>query len=199
MKINLKHFKSLFSIKLIAVTAICLILTASYIYSAIKKDITIEDIDGVKVITTFKSTVSDVLKENNIELRPQDKISADINSKLEDGISIKISRAREITISSDGNEMILLTTAPDVKTALAEAGIRLGEKDKAVPALNTVITGNTRIAVTRVEEKLVKQEMKMDFTNQVKKTDELDKGIARVVKKGSPGLKELLIKVIFED
>ncbi|HRS21881.1 MAG TPA: ubiquitin-like domain-containing protein, partial [Clostridia bacterium] len=67
MKINLKDFKSLFSIKLIAVAAICLILAASYVYSAMKKEITIEDIEGVKVVSTFKDTVSDVLEENNIQ------------------------------------------------------------------------------------------------------------------------------------
>jgi len=199
MKINLKNFKSLFSIKLIAVAAICLILATSYVYSAMKKDITIEDIDGVKVVSTFKNTVEDVLEENNLGIKPQDKISMDMTEKLKDGMNIKISRAREITINSDGKDIVFLTTAPDVKSALGEAQIQLGDKDRTVPALNTVITGNTKIAVTRVEEKVVKQEMKMDFTNQVNKSDELDKGLVKVVKKGSPGLKELSIKVIFEN
>lgn len=199
MKINLKNFKSLFSIKLIAVAAICLILATSYVYSAMKKDITIEDIDGVKVVSTFKNTVEDVLEENNLGIKPQDKISMDMTEKLKDGMNIKISRAREITINSDGKDVVLLTTAPDVKSALGEAQIQLGDKDKVAPALNTVITGDTKIAVTRVEEKVVKQEMKMDFTNQVNKSDELDKGLVKVVKKGSPGLKELSIKIIFEN
>lgn len=199
MKINLKNIKSLFSIKLIAVAAICLILAASYVYSAIKKDITIEDSDGIKVVSTFKNTVKDVLEENNLEIKLQDKISMDMTEKLKDGMSIKISRAREIIINSDGKDIVLLTTAPDVKSALGEAQIQLGDKDRVAPALNTVITGNTKIAVTRVEEKIVKQEMKMDFTNQVNKSDELDKGLVKVVKRGSPGLKELSIKVIYEN
>ena len=55
------------------------------------------------------------------------------------------------------------------------------------------------IALTRVEERIVKQEMKMDFTNVVRKSEDLDKGLVRVVKKGSPGLKELSIRVIFEN
>lgn len=199
MEINLKNFKSLFSIKLVAFTVICLILATSYIYSEIKKDITIEDIDGVKAVSTFKNTVADVLEENNLEIRPQDKLNMGMETELKDGIKIVISRAREITINSDGRDIILLTTAPDVKTALGEAQIQLGEKDRVVPELNTLFTGNTQIAVTRVEEKIVKQEMKMDFTNQVRKSDELDKGLVKVLEKGSPGLKELSIKVIFEN
>jgi uncharacterized protein YabE (DUF348 family) len=94
MKINLKDFKSLFSIKLIA-SAICLIFAASYVYSTMKKDITIEDIGGIKVVSTFKDTVSDVLEENNIQMIPQDKINVDLTEKLKDGMNIKISRARK--------------------------------------------------------------------------------------------------------
>ena len=199
MKINLKNFKSLFSVKLIAVAALCLILATSYIYSAMKKDITIEDIDGVKAVSTFKKTVGDVLKENNVVLKPQDKLSLDKAEVLKDGSSIKISRAREITINADGKDIVLMTTAPDVKSALSEAQVKLSEKDKVSPELDTVFKGNTKIAVVRVEEKIVKQEMKMEFTNQVSKSDKLDKGIVKVVKKGSPGLKELAIKVIFEN
>ncbi|KUO69403.1 MAG: hypothetical protein APF77_14155 [Clostridia bacterium BRH_c25] len=199
MKINLKEFKSLFSVRLIAVAAVCLILATSYVYSAMKKDITIEDIDGVKVVSTFKNTVEDVFEENSIVIKPQDRVSLDMTEKLKDGINIKISRAREITISSDGRDVVLLTTAPDVKSALGEAQIQLGEKDRVTPAMDTVISGATKIDVIRVEERIVTQEMKMDFTNQVNKSDKLDKGIVTVVKKGSPGLKELAIKVIFEN
>jgi uncharacterized protein YabE (DUF348 family) len=199
MKINLKNIKSLFSIKLIAFTAICLILATFYVYSEIKKDITIEDIDGVKAVSTFKNTVADVLEENNLGIKPQDKVSMDMEAELKDGMNIVISRAREITINSDGRDIIFLTTAPDVKSALGEAQIQLGDKDRVLPELNTVITGDTQIYVTRVEEKIVKQEMKMDFTNQVRKSDELDKGLVKVIKNGSSGLKELSIKVIFEN
>lgn len=199
MKINFRELKSLFSIKLIVVATVCLILATSYTYSAMKKDITIEDIDGVKVISTFKNTVGDVLKENSIAIKTQDKINVDMADKIKDGMAIKISRAREVTIHSDGKEAVLLTTAPDVKSALGEAQIQLGEKDRVEPALDTAINGNIKIDVIRVEEKIVKQEMKMDFTNQVNKSDKLDKGIVTVVKKGSSGLKELAIKVIFEN
>jgi len=199
MKINLKQFKSLFSVKLIAVAALCLILATSYIYSAMKKEITIEDIDEVRVISTFKNTVGDVLQENSITLKPEDRINLDMAARLEDGLSIKITRAREIIVNSDGKGVALLTVAPDVRSALEEAGIQLAEKDRVEPGLDTKITGDTKVAVIRVEEKIETQQVKMDFTNQVNKSDKLDKGMVSVVKKGSSGLKELAIKVTFEN
>ncbi|HWR61948.1 MAG TPA: 3D domain-containing protein, partial [Clostridia bacterium] len=151
------------------------------------------------VISTFKNTVGDVLQENSITLRPEDRINLDMAARLEDGLSIKITRAREITINSDGKDFTLLTVAPDVRSAMEEAGIQLGDKDRIEPGLDTQITGDTKIAVVRVEEKIETQQVKMDFTNQVNKSDKLDKGIVSVVKKGSSGLKEVAIKVIFEN
>ncbi|HWQ29889.1 MAG TPA: ubiquitin-like domain-containing protein [Negativicutes bacterium] len=199
MKINLKQFKSLFSVRLVAVAALCLILATSYIYSAMKKEITIEDIGEAKAVSTFKNTVGDVLEENSIQIRPEDRINLDMTAKLEDGLSIKISRAREITINADGKDVKLLTVAPAVRNALEEAKVQLGEKDRVEPGLDTELTGNTKIAVVRIEEKFEKQQVKMEFTNQVNKSDKLDKGIVSVVKKGSAGLKEETIKVTFEN
>lgn len=199
MKINLRNLKSLFSVKLIAVAAICLVFVTSFAYSAMKKDITIEDIDGVKIISTFKNTVGDVLKENKISVRPEDKLNMDMTAELKDGTSIKISRARRITIHSDSKDTTVLTVAPDVQSALKEAQIQMGDKDMVVPGLDTVLTGNADIKIIRVEEKIEQQSVKMDFSNEVKKNEKLDKGLVQVIRKGEAGVKELSIKVVYED
>lgn len=199
MKINLRKLKSLFSVKLIAVAAICLVFATTFAYSAMKKDITIEDIDGVKTISTFKNTVGDVLKERNIAVKPEDRLNMDMTSELKDGTSIKISRARQITIHSKGKDTTVLTVAPDVKSALKEANVQLGDKDRVIPGLDTVLNGNTEIKVVRVEEKIEQQKVEMDFSNEVKKNEKMDKGLVQVIRKGEPGEKELSIKVVYED
>lgn len=199
MKINFKINRSLFSVKLIAILAICLTVAASFACSTMKKDITIEDNDGVTSISTFKNTVEDVLKENGVQLKPQDKISPAMTVKLTDGVAIKISRARNVTIHSDGKETTLLTTALDVKSTLKEAGILLGEKDKLEPAAETLIKGDMTVKIVRVTEQLITKKVKIDFANQISKNEKLDKGIINVVKKGQPGEKELSIKVVYED
>lgn len=199
MKINLRSFKSLFSVKFIAVAAICLMFATSFAYSAMKKDITIEDIDGVKSISTFKNTVGEVLEEKNIEVRPQDRLNMDMSAELADGINIKITRARRVTIHSDGKDTTIFTVAPDVRSALKEAQIELGEKDKVTPGLDTAVKENAEIKVVRVEEKIEQQKVKIDFTNETKKNEKLDKGLVHVIRKGEPGSKELSIKVVYED
>jgi uncharacterized protein YabE (DUF348 family) len=199
MKINLKNLKSLFSVKLIAVAAICLVFITSFAYSAMKKDITIEDIDGVKIISTFKNTVEEVLEENDITVGLGDKLNIDMTTELTDGTSIKITRARRITIHCDGKETTLLTVAPDVQSVLKEAQIELGDKDKVIPGLDILLNGNTNVKVVRVEEKIIQEKMKMDFSNEIRKKEDMDKGLVNVVKQGTPGEKELSIKVVYED
>lgn len=199
MKINLKNLKSLFSVKLIAVAAICLVFITSFAYSAMKKDITIEDIDGVKTISTFKNTVEEVLEENDITVGLGDKLNVDMTTELIDGTSIKITRARRITIHCDGRETTLLTVAPDVQSVLKEAQIELGDKDKVIPGLDILLNGNTNVKVVRVEEKIIQEKMKMDFSNEIRKKEDMDKGLVNVIKQGAPGEKELSIKVVYED
>ncbi|MGE5630153.1 MAG: ubiquitin-like domain-containing protein [Caulobacteraceae bacterium] len=199
MKINLKNFKSLFSVKLVAVAAICLIFATSFAYSAMKKDITIEDIDGVKSISTFKNTVGDVLEENKIVVEAHDKINVDMADKLKDGLSIKISRAKRVTIKADGKSTTIFTVLPDVKGALKDAQIQVGAKDRVEPGLDAALKENAEIKVVRIEEKLVTQNVKMEFSNEIKKNDKLDKGLVHELKKGQPGMKELSIKVVYED
>ncbi len=199
MKINFQINRSLFSVKRIAILAICLIMAASFAYSTVKKDITIEDNDGLMSTSTFKKTVGDVLLEKGVQLKPQDKITPAISTKLEDGTKITISRARKVTIHADGKETTLLTTALDIGSALKEAGILLGEKDKLEPAADTPINGDMTVKVARVTEQLITKKVKIDFVNTVSKNEKLDKGIVNVVKKGQPGEKELSIQVVFED
>lgn len=199
MKINLRNLKSLFSVKLIAVAAICLVFVTSFAYSTMKKDITIEDIDGVKTISTFKNTVEEVLEENEITVGLGDKLNIDMTAKLEDGTSIKITRARRVTIHHDGKETTLLTVAPDVQSVLKEAQIELGDNDKVIPGLDILLNGNTNVKVVRVEEKIVQEKVKMDFGNEIRKNKDMDKGLVNVIRQGTPGEKELSIKVVYED
>lgn len=203
MKINLRSYKSLFSVKQVAMIAvavvICLIATASFVYSTMRKDIIISDIDGNKKISTFKNTVADVLKEKNISLRPQDRLNVAMTEKLEDGTNIKISRARNITVHADGKDITLLTVAPDVKSVLQEAKIKLEGLDRVEPGLTAAVDAGTAVSVVRVEEKTLSQVVKVEPGSEVRFNPSLEKGLAHVVQKGQSGKKELSIKLVFEN
>jgi uncharacterized protein YabE (DUF348 family) len=197
MEAYLRQHSSL--IKLFAMVLVCLVVTTSFVYSAAKKDIIISDIDGIKNISTYKDTVEEVLRENNIQLAQFDKIDKELNKELEDGLQICITRARKITVQTSDLGRFFYTTAADLKTALEEAEVYVGQLDRVEPSVDTAIASDLTVTIKRVEEQVVEETVDVEFENKVVKSDELDVGTVRVVQKGQQGQKQLSVKITYED
>ena len=199
MKISLSSGKGSRYVKLAAVIVVCLVLTTSLVYGWMKKDIVISDAGNEIKISTFKNTVEDVLKENAIKIGPFDKMSIAKTEKLSDGLSISIQRAKKINIKTKDSSLFVMTTTNTVEDVLKEAEIFIGEKDRVEPAIDSTLQDEMQVSVIRVEEKLATQVVKMEFTNEVKKIDSMDKGMVNVVRKGQEGEKEVTVKMVYED
>lgn len=199
MKISISNGKGLLYVKLAAVIMVCLILTTSLVYGWMKKDIIVSDAGKEIKISTFKNTVADVLKEKEINIGPFDKINVATTEKLKDGLSVSIQRAKKINIKTKDSTLFVMTTSNTVDDVLKEAEIFVGDKDRVEPALSSDLQDDMQVSVIRVEEKLVSQSVKMEFTNEVKKIDTLAKGLVNVVRNGQEGQKEVSVKVVYED
>jgi len=199
MKISINNGKSLKFLKLAAVITVCLVLTTSLVYGWMKKDIIVSDAGKEIEISTFKNTVKDVLNEKAINIGPNDEIDVSMTAELKDGLSINIHRAKKVSIKTKESTMFIYTTSNTVESALKEAEVLVGSKDRVEPAMDSHLQEGTQINVIRVEEKLVSQKVTMEFANEVKKNDSLPKGLVNVVKKGQPGQKEVTIKMVYED
>ncbi len=197
MKAYLRQHSSL--IKLSATLVLCLVLTTSFVYSAMKKDITISDIDGQKKISTFKTNVADVLQEQNIQLAPFDRIDAAMDAKLKDGTVLCIARANKVEVKTNEFSKFFFTNARDIKSALEEAEVYIGELDIVEPSLDTAIASDTTISIVRVTEEVVDDTVELSFIEQVVRSDKMDKGESRLVQKGQKGLKQVSTKVRYED
>ncbi len=163
------------------------------------KTITI-DVDGKPVeAATLKWTVQDVLKQEGIVLGQKDKVSPSLDEKLSRNDVIKINKAREVVLLVDGKEKTIKTAEASIKDMLKAEKVKLGEKDRVEPGLDTKIAKGQKIEVVRVEEKLVKEKEDIDFETIVKKNSKLDKTVKKVVQAGSKGEKEITIKVIYEN
>lgn len=108
-------------------------------------------IDGKKElhIKTREKTVEEVLEEEEITYDKEDSIKPALDSKIKDQMKIIIQRAVPITIEADGKVHKLKTTAQNVKAAIKEAGIQLGEKDAIAPTLDTELEKNMKIHIQR--------------------------------------------------
>ena len=220
MEINFPRLKSLFSlgkewryvdgqlklrfkkpvyIKIGVSAFLVLLLTASMIFNILKKDIIISDADVETNISTFKSTVAEVLNEKAIEIRPDDKLEMALQQKLKDNMKIVIQRAKPIVIITKERDIHMNTLAQTVGQAIEEAGVSLGSLDRLEPGEYTSLKDVDRINVIRVEEQIISQLDKIPFANEIKKNEKLEKGFVKVITKGQEGQKETSVKIVFEN
>lgn len=90
-------------------------------------------VDGTtETVHTFGGTVGDVLADQGIELGAHDEVVPDVESPVEDGSEISVRYGRQITVTVDGEETTVWTTALSVEEALDELGIRAQEAELSV-------------------------------------------------------------------
>ena len=220
MEIDLPRLKSLFSMekewryvdgalkrklkksaypKIIIAALILAIISGTFTFNLLKKNIIICDADEEKSITTFKATVQDVLNENDIKVGPFDILGTASSEKVREGSRIEIKRAKAVTISIGERVQHIYTLADTVCEAMEEAGVYLGIKDIVEPALDTELKNTNEIIITRVEERISSEVEKIPFENEIKFNEKLEKGIVRVLKKGQDGKKEIAERIVFND
>jgi uncharacterized protein YabE (DUF348 family) len=106
----------------ILVAAFLLVLTfAGGLAVANHKTVTL-DVDGSPTtVTTMRSRVLDVVKENGFELGERDDLSPAPDARVHDSDTITLRRSRPLQISLDGRDARQVwTTAPTVEEALAQ-------------------------------------------------------------------------------
>lgn len=119
---------------------------------------------------TQATTILQVLKENEITLKPQDQVFLDGRLVRADAslprfatsagepalmaaqngpLHIGITRALPITLNDNGTVSTMLTTENTLGTALARAGVQLYMGDSVTPDLTTAVTAGAAIFIRR--------------------------------------------------
>jgi len=184
------------AILILAAVLVTIVSIGAY---SVKKQVTIQDNGRKIVVTTFKHTVGDLLKEKNIHVRREDVVSPSLDTTLSDGMKVNIKRAFPITVFADGKSRVVYTAASNIKGALLENGIKLGPEDKVNMDLNSEVFKDMYITVTRVREEIVKQNVDIPFTTETKQSDSLERGQIKVLRDGEMGKKEVVFKVTYEN
>lgn len=82
---------------------------------------------------------------------------------------------------------------------LVKEGINLNDLDKVEPSLETELSKDLKIKITRVEEKTIVEKEPIDFETVVKEDDNLESGVKKTTQEGSAGEKEITMKLVMED
>lgn len=113
------------------------------------KEVTIIDEGQELNFKTRKRTVEEVLEKREVSYIFEDDIKPTLDTEIEKGMEIHIKRAVNISILADEKIYKLLTPLEDVKAALKEAGLQLGQKDVIRPSLESKLRESMEIKITR--------------------------------------------------
>jgi uncharacterized protein YabE (DUF348 family) len=94
-----------------------------------------------------------------------------------------------VTFLADGKRHEVTTTAPTVRSALAEAGVELREQDRTTADLSAMPYAEQVVGITRVDGKRVVEEKPIPFDTVERKTKDLYKGETEVVRAGKVGIR----------
>ncbi len=157
-------------------------------------------VDGKSIeVITLKSNVTQILKSNNIALGSKDQITVSLDSKVKDGDKIYIKKAVNVKVTVDGKELNIQTAEKTVEDMLKAEKIVLGDEDKITPLKSDSLKSGLAVKVTRVNTENIKETKSVKFATETKSSDELNKGVKKVVQKGITGQKVITSSVVYEN
>ena len=184
---------------LIPVIVACITAATMNVIVSNTKEVWLKEGDKTTYVKTFKSTVGELLKEQNIILSENDYIEPSLDTVLEKEQNILIKRAVPVTVLVDGNEVILNTSKNTVQEVLEEANIQLNEKDEINYTLGDKISAAMQIHITRVTENIEMVKETLPFQVIKRANEKMAKDETRVVQEGAEGVKEKKYAIVYRD
>lgn len=152
-----------------------------------------------KEVELVGGTVEEAVKKAGFTLGETDKLSADKNAYLKDGMTITITEAIKVTITVDGKTNTVSTNATDVKGLIEEQKIKIGKDDVMSEKLDAPLKNGMKITIKRVTFKDEKKTESIDYETEKKYSDSMDEGSSQVEQKGEKGEKEVVYTVKYVD
>lgn len=157
-------------------------------------------IDGQTVeITTFAKRVDQILSKNDITVTDNDKISVALDSEVESGDIIYITKAINVSLVVDGKNLSVDSAEPTVGALLDSQNIEIGKDDKVTPATSENLTPGMTVEIVRVNKELINDVQTIAFDTEKRDNSELTQGKERVVQEGSEGERTITTEVVYEN
>lgn len=169
--------------------------------------IALEIPDGNRQVQSSAFTVGEVLGEASIWLRAGDKINHSLNAPLSslhgtfpwDESPIILSPPQVVTVTFNGNQLQINSSARSVGEALAEAGIPLLGLDYSIPAENEPLPADGQIRVVRVSESVLLAQKPIPYQSELQASAEVSLDQTQILQPGEMGLSIERIRIRFED
>lgn len=160
---------------------------------------TIALIDNGKV-TQFESSavyVKELLAAKGIVLKTQDEVTPSLDTKLENGMKVTITRWKQpVDFIFNGEKLRIVTSAETVVELLEQGGFSIEGDFEVTPSLDTVLTAEMVVEVkTReiLKETVIEE---IPFEQEVQYTSELTPGETQVITEGQVGTKHKIVEIV---
>lgn len=169
----------------------------------IKRAVEIRLVDGdeeiLDVFNSTAATLGEALWEAGITLYAADRLTPPPETPLEQPLTARLQRARQLRITAEGETALARSAAATVGEALASAGLALQGLDYSLPAEDQPPPEDGQIQVVRVTEEIVTlpEPVPFDSWQQPDPTAEID--TFTVIQAGEFGLRTQRVRVRFED
>lgn len=161
--------------------------------------------DGSTTTSTYSAaaTPRSVVAEAGLSLNAEDGVSSqpaeNLVSQQSLGERIVIDRAQPLTLNDYGTVLSMRTHAKTVADLLRFKNIHLTAADTVIPALDTPITANMQVFVTRKGTQIVTQSQAIPVPTQTVTDPSLSFGTTAVRQQGTPGTQVLTYQVHMEN
>ena len=131
----------------LSVLAVTAVVGGTVAFKALDKSVEVV-LDGQsQTVSTYANTVDGVLNDAGIDLEKRDSVTPSIESSIEEGSTVNITRARMVDYTVDGSQNRQWVTALTVDEALDQLGIA-GNADVSASRSQRIPLDGTTIEVT---------------------------------------------------
>ncbi|QNK49709.1 DUF348 domain-containing protein [Brevibacterium sp. PAMC23299] len=152
-----------------------------------------------KEVWSTADTVDELLKDQNLSVKEQDKITPSKSTKLKANMEVAIDKAFSLKLVVGGDEKQVWSTSTTVADFLKQQGVKLNDLDRVEPELTEKVKAENTVNVVRIEKVTDVVEEPVDFAVITKKDDSLSKGKEKIVKEGKDGLISKKYEVVKEN
>jgi uncharacterized protein YabE (DUF348 family)/3D (Asp-Asp-Asp) domain-containing protein len=150
-------------------------------------------------VQTTARTVHELLEQCHLRIGPNDEVTPALNSRLTSGMSVMISRAMIVYITSKGQMKQQYMTGGTVQDALAAASIDYDQDDEISPSLDAKLMSGIRISHVAVDSEIITETHYLKYSTIYENSKTLLKGQTKVMRYGSQGQQTKEIKVTYKD
>lgn len=156
--------------------------------------VVIQDEDKRIVAVSAAQTSRSIADQVGLEIYPEDYITTEPSRDfLRDGVGNKVTieRSTPVNLNLYGTPLQIRTHANTVGDLLEEKSIELDPEDKITPSLDTPVSRNTQIFITRIGTEVVTSEEEIPMPVETVEDMSLSFGATAIRQVGAPGKKSV--------